>query len=147
MKPMKFRLFLVLAMLSIGAAVYLLTMWCPVAKAIDLLTKHTDQWVGIVSSYSFTVAGFLATISTFLFTLSDRPFFKLFKKGESKSFATLMFIHLITFVTLASLFLLSIFVTIYPCFTRMVITLTALTLFQFTGIALISFRLTSRAHE
>ena len=117
------------------------------AKAIDLLSAHTDRWVGIVSSYSFTVAGFLATISTFLFTLSDRPFFKIFKEGESKSFGTLMFIHLVTLVTLALLFILSILVTIYPFLTRIVVTLTVFTLFQFIGIALISFRLTSRAHE
>ena len=145
---MRFRFFLVLAMAAIGATVYFLTKWIPVAeKAIDLLTNHTDNWVGIVSSYAFTVAGFLATISTFLFTLSDRPFFKIFKDGESRSFATLMFIHLVTLTTLAILFILSILVTIYPFLTRAAITLTVLTLFQFTGIALISFRLTSRAHE
>ena len=147
MKPIKFRLFLVLAMLVIGVVVYLLTMWNPVAKAIDLLANHTDRWVGIVSGYAFTVAGFLATISTFLFTLSDRPFFKVFKGGESRSFATLMFIHLITLATLALLFILSILVTIYPFLTRISITLTVLTLFQFLAIASISFRLTSRAHD
>ena len=134
-------------MIAIGMTAYIVGSHTNVSVHIAKLHPQITSAAGILSSYSFTVAGFLATISTFLFTLGDKPFFKFFKNSKSSSFGTLMFIHLLTFVSLGILFIVSLFLTAYPKMLTLALSLTVLTLCQLFLITTISYKLTSRSNS
>ena len=119
----------------------------PLARIVSQLSPHADTLSGILSGYAFTVAGFLATISTFLFTLHDKPFFQFFKSCKSRSFGTLMFIHLVSLVTLGMVFICSLLIVAYDCLIGLTLALTLTSLFQLLFITFISYNLTERANS
>lgn len=76
------------------------------------LCGHSEALASVLSSYSFTVAGFLATIATFLFTLGGKSYFEHYKRRGS--FDDLVHAHVATFVMLAAVFVLSLLVLAHP---------------------------------
>ncbi len=87
----------------IGTAVYLATLIPRVDHAIKALASlHLEAVGNVLGSYAFTIAGFLSVTATFLYTLSDKPYFKLYNKRGN--FADLMFLHAMAFVILAAIF-------------------------------------------
>ena len=147
MSKWKFRSLILLAMSLIGLICYAAMTWTPLSKPIQSLVPHAGTLSGILSGYAFTVAGFLATISTFLFTLHDKPFFRFFKKGPRRSFETLMVIHFISFLTLGSVFIFSLLMVAFTNLITLTLSLTITSLTQLLLITLISYRLTSRAND
>jgi hypothetical protein len=99
----------------------------------------------VLASYAFTIAGFLSVTVTFLYTLSDRPFLKVYiKRGN---LGDLMFFHLIAFAVLATIFALSVVLVIAPHYLRFAIPLTAFSVLQVGAIMSMSYLLTTRAQE
>ena len=97
----------------------------------------------MVSSYSFTVAGFLATIVTFLYTLGDRPYFELYKKRGS--FGDFMFVCFLEMFLLGSLFVVSLALLAFSDMLRLALTLCFLSLFHLALLIFISFNLSRRS--
>lgn len=147
MSKWTFRSLILLVMLIIGGIFYTVMTLTPLVQIVNELGSHTDTLSGILSGYAFTVAGFLATISTFLFTLHDKPFFQFFKSSKSRSFGTLMFIHLVSLVTLGMVFICSLLIVAYKCLIGLTLALTLTSLFQLLLITFISYNLTHRANS
>lgn len=133
-------------MLSIGVGLYLVSgLSATVRCEISALESHATDVAGVLSSYAFTVAGFLATIATFLYTLSDRPYFQLYRRRGS--FGDLMFMHGLTMLVLAVLFFVSVFLHSRPELMRIAVVLSAVSLGQLSLITFISYKLSSRTAE
>lgn len=134
-------------MLAIGVTFYTLMTKTSISQQLDKLIPHAETISSILSGYAFTVAGFLATISTFLFTLHEKPYFKFFKKGPNKSFGTLMFIHLVSLITLGFVFVSSLLIVAFADLIPLTLSLTLTSLIQLLLITFISYNLTERANS
>lgn len=99
----------------------------------------------ILSSYAFTIAGFLAAIVTFLYTLGERPYFKLYRNRGS--FADLMFVHFFHLALLGLLFITAIGLVVYPQLMRLALTLSLLSLLHLAVLIFISFNLAKRSND
>lgn len=109
------------------------------------ISAGSKEIAAILSSYAFTVGGFLATIVTFLYTLGDRPYFKLYK-GRG-SFGDLGFVHAIEFLLLGALFVVSVGVVVFPDLMRLALCLAIVSLMNLTLLIFISFNLSKRSNE
>jgi hypothetical protein len=114
-----------------------------IERGIVKLAPHAEAVGGVLASYAFTIAGFLSVTATFLYTLGDKPFFRLYSRRGS--FGDLMFIHALAFIVLAAIFAVSIVVLVSPRFLSWAIGLTAFSVVQLGALTLISYLLTSRA--
>lgn len=131
--------------LTIGALIYLATLIPKVDRLVVKLSPHAEAIGNVLSSYSFTVAGFLSVVATFLYTLGDKPYFKAYSKRGN--FGDLMLLHALALVVLAGIFSLSIVMLVKPELLRLSLALTALSLLQLGGLTLISYTLTTRAQD
>lgn len=145
MKTATFRSLLALATLLTGSAIYGLSSLPAASTAIVSLESHSESIASIVSSYAFTIGGFLATIATFLFALADRPYFQFYKRRGS--FGDLMFFHGLVLLVLCLLFVLSLFLLSWPCLLRVILALTGLSVLQLVVLTYISYNLTHRSQE
>jgi len=127
----------------IGVAFWLVSFFPGVTTIVDHLSGFRSEIASILSSFAFIVAGFLATIATFLYTLGDRPFFRLYQ--HRGSFSDLVFFHISTLATLGALLVSSIGVIAFPCLLRPALALTALSLLLLVCLTLASFNLTQRS--
>lgn len=143
MKNPMFKSCLASVTLLIGVSIYALGSIPVIARTIVSLETHNDSIANILSGYAFTVAGFLATIATFLFTFGDRPYFQLYKRRGS--FGELMFLHGLALVVLGSIFAISLLLLASPAVLRLALTLTVLSLLQLTFLTFISYSLSRRS--
>ena len=107
-----FRVCLTLPTLVLGSICYGVLSCDFSAPLLEKFCVHTGELSSILSGYAFTVAGFLATIATFLFTLGGRAYFEYYKKRGS--FDDLVFTHVVTLMWLAIVFCASIAIVAYP---------------------------------
>ena len=112
-------------------------------SALYRMSMVSKEVAAVVSSYSFTVAGFLATIVTFLYTLGDRPYFELYKKRGS--FGDFMFVCFLEMFLLGSLFVVSLALLAFSDMLRLALTLCFLSLFHLALLIFISFNLSRRS--
>lgn len=131
--------------LGIGVIIYLALRLAPLEGVFDAMARQHAAIAAVLAGFAFTIAGFLATIATFLFTLADRPYFKVYRSRGS--FGDLMFMHLITLVTLAALFCFSLVLIAFPQIMVVALTLTLLGLLELTVLTFASYHLTRRAHD
>lgn len=129
----------------IGGVIYVLMGLKPIECVTVNLEPHIQAISSILSGYAFTVAGFMATISTFLFALGDKPYFKLYKRRGN--FKDLMLLHGFAILILAMVFVLSIFLLAYPELLRVTFALTSMSLLLLLLITIISYRLAHRAND
>lgn len=111
----------------------------------ELAGKHIEAVANTGSSYAFTVAGFLATIATFLFTLGDKPYFKYYR--SQGSFGDLVFLHALVLVLLFAVFLLSILMLAVPTLLRSMLAVMFVSLVDLAVLTLVSYGLTRRAND
>lgn len=76
------------------------------------LCRHSESLSSVLSSYSFTVAGFLATIATFVLALGGKSYFEHYKRRGS--FDDLVMTHVLTLAMLGAVFVLSVFILAHP---------------------------------
>ena len=130
----------------IGFGVYALTLIPRVDHGIEKLVPHHVEAVGnVLASYAFTIAGFLSVTATFLYTMSDKPYFRLYTRRGN--FGDLMFFHALAFLVLATIFVMSLATLIAPRFMHLTLALTAFSLVQLCGLTFISYMLTTRTQE
>lgn len=141
--PKKFRIWFGFLTVIIGVAFWVVSFWPGFSNVVSELVSFRSEVASILSSYAFTVAGFLATIATFLYTLGERPFFKLYQRRGN--FSDLVFLHVATLATLATILVLSIGLLAYPSLLRPALALTVLSILQLIGLTLASYSLTRRS--
>ena len=107
------------------------------------MSVNAKEIASVLSSYAFTVAGFLATIVTFLYTMGDRPYFNLYK--HRGSFGDLMFVHFVELFLLGSLFVVSTALVAFSDLMRLALTLCLLSLGHLAILIFISFNLSKRS--
>jgi hypothetical protein len=112
-------------------------------SALYRMTMVSKEVASVLSSYAFTVAGFLATIVTFLYTLGDRPFFELYKKRGS--FGDFMFVCFLELFLLGALFVVSLALLAFGELMRLSLTLCLLSLLHLVVLIFISFNLSRRS--
>jgi hypothetical protein len=145
MKSTTFRSLLASATLFTGVIIWGLSKLPISARFITRLEPHISELSSILSSYAFTVAGFLATIATFLFTLGDKPYFKLYKRRGN--FGDLMFLHALNLLVLGGVFICSILLFAEPELLRFTLVLTGLSIVQLFSLTLASYGLTKRSND
>lgn len=134
-----------MATLLIGAIIYAASSLRGPAQVVGELMPHAKDVAQILSGYAFTVAGFLATIATFLFTLGEKPYFRLYQRRGS--FTDLMFLHALALIVLAALFICSILLFARPELLRVTLTLTLLSIVQLFFLTMISYTLSKRSND
>ena|SRR5438477_2246600 len=145
MKTAVFRSCLALATLLIGASIYAASSLRGPMQLVAALVPHVHDLASILSGYAFTVAGFLATIATFLFTLGEKPYFRLYQKRGS--FSDLMFLHALALIVLGAVFICSILLFARPALLRLTLTLTLLSIVQLFFLTMISYTLSKRSND
>jgi len=110
-----------------------------------LAKDHIEAISSTGSSYAFTVAGFLATIATFLFTLGDKPYFKYYR--AQGSFGDLVFLHALVLVLLFVVFVLSILMLAVPALIRSMLAVMLVSLVDLALLTFVSYGLTRRAND
>jgi small-conductance mechanosensitive channel len=119
-----------------------------VRKVLELIEKDPDalqSTAGILSSYAFTVGGFLSTICAFLLGMLDYPLMRVYR-GRGY-FGVLILFHGLTMAVLAALFVVSIGLLVKAEWLDLAAVLTFVSLCQFALITAISVRLTLRAQN
>lgn len=134
-----------MATLLIGASIYAAGSLRGPAHLLAELTPHAKDVAQILSGYAFTVAGFLATIATFLFTLGDKPYFQLYQRRGS--FNDLMFLHGLALLVLAAVFICSLLLFAKPELLRFTLSLTFLSIVQLSLLTMVSYTLSKRSNE
>lgn len=129
----------------IGASIYAASNLGGPAQLVGQLVPHAKDVAQILSGYAFTVAGFLATIATFLFTLGEKPYFRLYQRRGS--FSDLMFLHALALIVLGAVFVCSILLFARPALLRLTLTLTLLSIVQLFFLTMISYTLSKRSND
>lgn len=145
MKSTIFRSLLALATLLIGGAIWGISSLPIPLCLLAALQGHISEISSILSSYAFTVAGFLATIATFLFTLGDKPYFQIYKRRGN--FGDLMFLHALSLLVLGAVFVFSVLLFARPNLLRLTLVLTTLSIAQLFVLTLASYGLTKRSND
>ena len=145
MKTVTFRSLLALVTLIIGAIIWGLSSLPISLHVVTRLQTNISDVSSILSSYAFTVAGFLATIATFLFTLGDKPYFQFYKRRGN--FGDLMFLHALNLFVLGAVFIFSILLFAKPELLRFTLVLAGLSIVQLFLLTLASYGLTKRSND
>lgn len=135
---------LTIGMLLLGILIGLSLSHVPVlAQGVAALISHSPEIASILASYAFTVAGFLATIVTFLFSFQDQSYFR--HSQKTGYFRILMFQHLLAMLVLLVLFGMSLALLAYPSMLKVVLSITAVSLAQLALIIISSYGLIERS--
>lgn len=108
------------------------------------LEPYKETVSSVLSSYSFTVAGFLATIATFIYAFNGKPFFELYRRRGS--FNDLVFFHVLLLINLICIFVFSLVLLAYPSLIRITLILTILSLGMLLFLTIIYYNLSTRSN-
>lgn len=134
-----------MAELSFGVILYLLSGLGCLQYLFDTLEGKLETVSSILSSYSFTVAGFLATIATFLVALRGKSYFDFYRSRGS--LGHFVFFHVLMLLWLLAIFVLSFLILAYPDLLRLALSITALSFFKLTFLCIGYYIVSDRANS
>ena len=140
MRKYRLKILLITVNLLLGATFWWISRWVNAKTAFT--TKFLDDTgtlAQILSSFSFTLMGFLATILTVLFTFQDSPFRRAYARHNYLS--DLVFFCLLIIFTLLCTFSLSVLLSAFPGVICWLFSLVTLNIFQITVISAIAYNL------
>lgn len=131
--------------LSIGAGLYLLSSLDCLQYLFDTLEGKVETVSSVLSSYSFTVAGFLATIATFLVALRGKTYFDFYRSRGS--LGHFVFFHVLMLLWLLAIFVLSLLILAYPSLLRITLSITVLSFIKLALLCLGYYVVADRANS
>lgn len=141
-----FKILILFATLLLGLTVFLLIGW--VDRSFSFLPEvqaKRETISPVVASFAFTTFGFLATIITILFGLSDRAYFIHYEREGLLSH--LLFFYLTIILTLFGTFILSLLTVTHPECARLLLTFAAVNICQLILISFIGFNLVKGSND